>query len=77
MGFSQGKGCQFFLIKLYYNISLLPYFINVYFFYVNEGELSRQCAVRETLEEVGFDASDYISDKIRPLQNFINDTLVQ
>ena len=36
-----------------------------------------ECAIREAFEEVGFDAKDHITDKVRPLQSFIGETLVR
>lgn len=45
-------------------------------FQINEGELPVECAIREAFEEVGFDSKENISNKIRPLQSFIGETLV-
>jgi len=41
---------------------------------VNENEIPIQCAIRETWEETGFDATDHIASNSRPLQCFLNDT---
>lgn len=44
---------------------------------VNEGEIPLQCAIRETEEEVGFDATDYIcKNNIAPFKHIINETFV-
>uniref|UniRef100_A0A915ERI7 mRNA-decapping enzyme 2 n=1 Tax=Ditylenchus dipsaci TaxID=166011 RepID=A0A915ERI7_9BILA len=44
---------------------------------VNEEEMPMQCAIREVLEEVNYDATDRIVSSKRPLQCFLNDTLIQ
>ncbi|KAI1715751.1 dcp2, box A domain-containing protein [Ditylenchus destructor] len=44
---------------------------------VNEDEVPIQCAIREVLEEVGYDATDKIVSRKRPLQCFLNDTLIR
>lgn len=44
---------------------------------VNEDEIPIQCAIREVYEETGFDATEKIVSNQRPLQSFLNDTLIR